>query len=368
MKNILSIGDILDNRYKVVSHFQNGTYGPLYIISHKSFPMEFILKINLNKELLSSSEYTLHQLEFAQLSPIERTRNEANLLAKLNHPNIIKPSDIIEDIRGKGSGLILEQISNVKTLADVIEERKQELSKGLFNFKDPTTMDYIFQLNKAIEYIRSQNIIHKDIKPENILLDSESLIKIIDFGMACSVDENNDLFANRLYAPPESHLQEQHINSDLWSFSLIALELMTGNYLFGEKDKEKVYEKLDFSRRKNVIEFINLTSSIYHMGEFERYVEMLYPNKVADIYRLIKGGLHPWEDKRHDDTSNLTTTPYKKVFNKHLKKFIQEYERNPEEANHYFTTQAFHEEAIKEEIKAITKRYRQKKSSGGFEK
>lgn len=351
IKQVLCPGDVVDGRYKVISHLQDGTYGPLYIVEHIKFPARFVLKLNLPSDTLPVEQYTGHQKVYSAKSHLERTVNEVTLLARFNHPHVIKVIDQIDNVGGKCSGFVTEQVRNVKTLADVIGDRRHKLRMsrrlreiqqqgkrkmwgrryGQYKFDDDAVVDYIRQLQRGVEHIRAEGYLHKDLKPENVLVDSDAVLKIIDFGMACPVDEGNGLFANRLYAPPEFRVGRQHKNSDLWSLSVIALEVMTGGYLFGRKDKDSVKQRLDFSKRENIGSFWKLASSIYFWSEFARYVESSRPNRVANIYRMIKMGLSLWPNKRHNDTWHLTKTPMEKTLEETMDRILGKITKDLEE-------------------------------------
>lgn len=145
----------------------------------------------------------------------ERLFNEFQAVRLLNHPNIVKYFDFIET--PKNYEFYIEYCSG-KSLLDFINE-----NSGL----DEQTACFIFrQLMEALSYLHDHNISHRDLKPDNIMIDGNNHIKIIDFGL-CSVQDTGSLlltFCGSLnYAAPECLQSIPYIGckADIWSSGII---------------------------------------------------------------------------------------------------------------------------------------------------
>jgi len=247
---ILSPQQIVEGRYRVLEHFRDGGISQLYRVENVRLPgSRFLLKVNLSYDELVDSNHpsTTRSLELARSDPIKRALNEARITAKLNEkdqPNIIKVNDLVP-IDENHIGIVYEGVANADTLEGVVKANKRqkvydprwrrETAQQILRH---TLLD---ELEHAVEFITMCGFIHKDLKPDNILI-SGRYLKVIDFGIACPYDKPNELFGNRLYAPPEFFVGQQHASSDYWSLALIGLELLYGSHLFGEKDKAKTEE------------------------------------------------------------------------------------------------------------------------------
>ncbi|OWZ10807.1 Cyclin-dependent kinase [Phytophthora megakarya] len=112
------------------------------------------------------------------------------------------------------------------------------LSKNKKGINPLTARKIVFQLCKALEYCHTNRIIHRDVKPDNILIDENDDIKLCDFGVARTVqfegDPLSDYVATRWYRPPEQELRcdRYSFDADIWSVGCVLMELLTGRPLF----------------------------------------------------------------------------------------------------------------------------------------
>ncbi len=247
MENLLSQGEIIEDRYKIMRHFANGSFGPLYVAESTRVPKQFILKINLPHTELSIDDYvgSSNVCKISRHSHIARTENEIDVTCRMRHRNIINLIDSVK-VRDRYQGIITEEIENAQTLKQFIDHLRKKGSYGpdwqgrLYGDTPDEAFRFALQISDAVSYIRQQGYLHKDLKPENILVSNGTDIKIIDFGISCRIDEPNGLFGNRLYSPPEYFAGWQHEYSDYWSNAVINIELLTGQYIFGDKTPENV--------------------------------------------------------------------------------------------------------------------------------
>ena len=307
MKDTLEPGEIVD-KYKVVSHFMDGTFGPLYLVENLNVPVRSILKVSLPFDELEDQIKGTNALACAKVDHKERAINEANITARFNHPHIIKVVDLV-DVHDKYKAVVYEHVAEPQNLEQVISQANELrmyrplIMEGKKNFRfNNHFFQFAQQLNHAVDYIRGQGYLHKDLKPANVIVDSGMMIKIIDFGIANPIDDCNGIYANRLYSPPEFTGEEQHKNSDLWSNALIDFELLTGKYLFGEKDKQKVEGKMQsiwedfrmgnwntYKQRDEILD--HLSGTVFGSSELfsfpsERYSGKYIPDTLENQERI----------------------------------------------------------------------------------
>ena len=149
-------------------------------------------------------------------------KREFSLLKRLNHPNIIKLHDVIIDTNFNNIYFIIDYYSK-GDLASFLKRRP---------LKEKYCKKYLKQLACGLEYLHSNNILHRDLKPQNILLTDSYDIKLTDFGFARIIDKNemiNTLCGSPMYMAPEIiNKRDYNIKSDLWSVGIIMYEMLYG--------------------------------------------------------------------------------------------------------------------------------------------
>lgn len=154
-------------------------------------------------------------------------KREIQTCSMLNHPNIVSYRT---SFRYDGVFYLVFDY--------VCEDLVQLLSKHKSGVSPQKAQLIIFQLCKALEYCHSNRVIHRDVKPDNILLDRNGTIKLCDFGIARTVhfdgDPLSDYVSTRWYRPPEQELRlgRYSFNADIWSVGCVLMELLTGRPLF----------------------------------------------------------------------------------------------------------------------------------------
>ncbi len=159
---------------------------------------------------------------------VKRFHLESEAIQKLNHDNIVKVLDIGEE---NGEHYIVMELLKTQTLKNVIEANEK-----YFNNIDIVYMS--LQILRGIQKAHDNNIVHRDIKPQNILIDKDGKLKVSDFGIARVVDSDTmenlkDAIGSVHYASPEqsrgSIVDER---SDIYSFGIVLYELATGRLPF----------------------------------------------------------------------------------------------------------------------------------------
>jgi eukaryotic-like serine/threonine-protein kinase len=183
----------------------------------------------------------MHRDTAADAAQLERFRREARAVAQLNHPHVVTVIDAGEQpLDGDGSGavegaaagtpyIVLEYVDG-ETLKDVIRrEAPLDVSQAIA---------YSIEIARALGAAHERQIVHRDVKPHNILISEEGGAKITDFGIARSLAEEGLTIAGRVlgttdYVSPEQALgQPVTGQSDLYSLGVVLFEMLTGDVPF----------------------------------------------------------------------------------------------------------------------------------------
>ncbi|XP_064865527.1 cyclin-dependent kinase-like 5 isoform X1 [Oncorhynchus nerka] len=221
MKNS-DVGDVM-NKFEVLGIVGEGAYGVVLKCRHKE--TNEIVAIKKFKDSEENEEVK------------ETTLRELKMLRTLKQENIV---ELKEAFRRRGKlYLVFEYVE--KNMLELLEE----LPNGVPSDKVRT---YIYQLIKAIHWCHKNDIVHRDIKPENLLISSDDILKLCDFGFARNLSEGNDAnyteyVATRWYRSPELLLGAPYGKAvDMWSVGCILGELSDGQPLFpGESEIDQLF-------------------------------------------------------------------------------------------------------------------------------
>lgn len=205
------IGDKLLH-YTILAHLGQGGMGQVYKASDSRLGREVALKFVLNQE---------------NLKPEQRTRllSEAKAIAQFQHPNIAH----IYAIEDYGDEFFL-------TMAFYDgESLDKTLARGPLPLE--VVLQIFEQLLEGVEHAHKKGIIHRDLKPSNILVTSEGVVKVLDFGTArlpgSRLTQQQQWLGSLDYMPPEQFKHEVvDIRSDIWSLGVLLFELLTGELPF----------------------------------------------------------------------------------------------------------------------------------------
>ena len=223
------VGKTISN-YKVVKFLGEGGMSTVYLGVHKNIDRKVAIKV-LKPDLLKS-----HKIR-------KRFKNEAATLSKFNHPNIVTLYDYIEYqdrlhiIMEYVEGVTLDEYIN--TVTGPIPEEKL---KPLFT-----------QILQGVEYAHQHKIIHRDIKPSNFIITKDGQVKILDFGIAKILDDENlqltkegSKIGTILYMSPEQVKGEKvDEKSDIYSLGVLLFHMASGKCPYNVKSSEyEVYDKI----------------------------------------------------------------------------------------------------------------------------
>ncbi|MDU2585129.1 MAG: protein kinase, partial [Anaerococcus prevotii] len=209
---------ILDNRYEIIE--QIGVGGMAKVYKAKDRLLDRFVAIKVLKEQYAEDD------EF-----LKKFNNEAQSAAKLNHVNIVNVYDIGEDLlEGRKIYYIVMEYVEGQTLKDLIDE------EGKLSNHD--IIDYSVQIAQALKSAHSSGIIHRDIKPQNILIDKFGLAKVTDFGIArvssnATITYTSSILGTVHYISPEQAKGKiVDEKSDLYSLGAVMYEMATGKVPF----------------------------------------------------------------------------------------------------------------------------------------
>ena len=203
------IGRLLDNRYEILEVIGTGGMAVVYkALCHR---LNRLVAIKILKDEFSRDQ------EFRR-----RFHSESQAVAMLSHPNIVSVYDVSRS--GDVDYIVMELIEGI-TLKQYLEK------KGRLNWRE--TLHFSMQIAKALEHAHSRGIIHRDIKPHNIMILKDGSIKVADFGIARIGSAQNTLTREALgsvhYISPEQ-AKGGHVDcrSDLYSLGVVMYEMLTG--------------------------------------------------------------------------------------------------------------------------------------------
>ena len=208
-------GKLLGNRYEMVEKIGNGGMATVYKAIDK------VLKRNVAVKILRD-EFTTDE-EF-----IKRFEVEAQSAARLTHPNIVSIYDV--GVEGNLHYIVMELIQG-KTLKEIIIEEK-----GPLPWK--WSVNVAIQIASALEMAHRNNIIHRDIKPHNIIITEDGIAKVTDFGIAKAVSNSTitafgtTMGSVHYFSPEHARGGFTDAKSDLYSLGVVMYEMMTGRVPF----------------------------------------------------------------------------------------------------------------------------------------
>ena len=203
------IGRLLDNRYEILEVI--GTGGMAVVYKARCHRLNRLVAIKILKDEFSRDE------EFRR-----RFHAEGEAVAMLSHSNIVQVYDVSSS--DNANFIVME-------LIDGISLKQYMQRKGILNWKE--TLHFAMQIGAGLEHAHSRGIVHRDIKPHNVMVLKNGSVKVMDFGIARVMSKSNTLTKEALgsvhYISPEqakgSHTDNR---SDLYSLGVVMYEMMAG--------------------------------------------------------------------------------------------------------------------------------------------
>ncbi len=272
MAYIFNMPDEVDG-YKLHERIGAGGMGEVYKAYNPSLHRWAAIKV-------------LHQDSF-----IERFRNEASIQSSVNHPNIAR---LYEYRRiGDRDCIVMEYVEGESL--DSLLRRKKRLSAE-------ETRKIISQIATALSYLHKKEVVHRDIKPQNIKIQPDGVVKMLDFGIAKhklspKLTQAGFVVGTMEYLAPEQLAHKPELKSDIWALGVMCYELITGYMPFDSPNTPSLQEKIK-------------------RGSFTN-PEILVPDIPSDICTVIDRALrtNPTQRASADDILKIFGSSTQKQFN-----------------------------------------------------
>lgn len=288
-------GKILGNRYEIIEKVGNGGMATVYRAEDK------ILKRNVAVKVLKD-EFTTDE-EF-----IKRFEIEAQSAARLTHPNIVSIYDV-----GSENNLyyIVMELIRGKTLKEIIMEER-----GPLPWK--WSINVAIQIASALEMAHRNNIIHRDIKPHNIIITEDGIAKVTDFGIAKAVSNSTitafgtTIGSVHYFSPEHARGGYTDAKSDLYSLGVVMYEMVTGRVPFDADTPVSVALKHMQEEPQEPIEINpNLPSAVNRiiMKALKKDTTLRYQSAtdmLADLRRALKNPNGDFVEERDYDLTART--------------------------------------------------------------
>ena len=282
---VLQIGDLLGGRYEILQMLGEGGMGAVYKAADRELDRFVALKV-IRPELASNP------------SILARFKQELLLAHQVTHRNVIRIYDLGE---AEGVKFITMEFIEGKDLRALIREKKK--------FSPEEAVDVIQQVCNALNAAHSVGVIHRDLKPQNIMQDSTGRILVMDFGLARTLEgdgmtQTGAIVGTMEYMSPEQALaKDLDQRSDIFALGLILYELLTGKTPF---QAESALASLIKRTQERAVPVSDVDAQI--PGALSGIVSKCLERDVAERYQSasdILSDLNTWKDKRAAGTINF---------------------------------------------------------------
>jgi len=275
------IGQIISH-YKILEKIGEGGMGEVFLAEDTKLERKVALKF-LPRHLT------------ADKGAQKRFEREAKAAAALNHPNIVTVYEIGEH---EGQVFIAMEYVEGRTLKELIAETLTP--SALHPIPIPQVLDIATQIASGLAAAHAKGIVHRDIKPQNILVDNDGRVKILDFGLAklkgiSSLTKESSTLGTVHYMSPEQTMgKDVDHGTDIWSLGVVIFEMLTGKLPFkGDYEQAVIYSILNEEPtsvtviRKDIPpEFDHILEKALAKDRVERYSHLT--DLIIDLRRIGK--------------------------------------------------------------------------------
>ena len=208
------IGAVLSGRYRLEEKIGSGGMSTVYLARDQTLERAVAVKV-------------LHQEISDQPDQIERFRREARAVAQLSHPNVVAVIDAGED--GGYPYIVLEYVPG-----ETLKQRIERLGRLPLD----EAAAYAIEVGRGLAAAHVRKLVHRDVKPQNVLIDTEGRAKVTDFGIARSLEADGLTKTGRVlgttdYVSPEQAMGHNvDERSDIYSLGVLLYEMLTGEVPF----------------------------------------------------------------------------------------------------------------------------------------
>jgi serine/threonine protein kinase/beta-lactam-binding protein with PASTA domain len=207
------IGKVLDSRYEILERI--GTGGMAIVYKARDHRLNRLIAIKILKSDLAQDE------DFRR-----RFNAESQAVAQLSHPNIVSVYDVSKS--GEVEYIVMELIDGI-TLKQYMEKR------GQLSWRE--SLHFITQIMRGLSHAHSRGIVHRDIKPQNIMVLRDGSVKVTDFGIACLENSAQTLTQEALgsvhyISPEQARGDRTDARSDIYSAGVVLYEMLTNRLPF----------------------------------------------------------------------------------------------------------------------------------------
>ncbi|KAK3761529.1 hypothetical protein RRG08_051217 [Elysia crispata] len=257
---------MVDTEFERIKVIGKGSYGEVWLAKHKKDKKQYVLKkMNLGK---------------ASKRERKSAEQEAKLLSKLKHPNIVSYKDSFET----DSGFLFIAMQYCEG-GDLYARLKEQ--KGI-PLEERQVVEWFVQIAMALQYMHERNILHRDLKTQNIFLTKSKIIKVGDLGIARVLDSAGDmattLIGTPYYMSPELFSNKPYNHkSDVWALGCCVYEMTTLKHAFNAKDMNSLVYKILKGRmppmpRQYSADLLVLMKSMLHQD----------PEKRPSVNRILR--------------------------------------------------------------------------------
>jgi serine/threonine protein kinase len=208
------IGTVLSGRYRLEAKLGSGGMSTVYLARDETLDRPVAIKV-------------LHREMSEQEDQLQRFRQEARAVAKLSHPNVVSVIDAGED--GGHPYIVFEYVKG--------ETLKQRIAR-VGGLDTQEAIAYAIEVARGLSVAHSRNMVHRDIKPQNVLIDEEGRAKLTDFGISRQLEQEGVTATGRVlgttdYVAPEQAMgRDVDPRSDVYSLGVVLYEMLVGQVPF----------------------------------------------------------------------------------------------------------------------------------------
>ena len=279
MDNDKYIGRLLDNRYEILEVI--GTGGMAVVYKARCHRLNRLVAVKILKD------DNLEDEDFRR-----RFHAESQAVAMLSHPNIVSVYDVSTSVMA--DYIVMELIEGI-TLKQYMAK------KGILNWKE--TLHFAMQIAKALEHAHSKGIVHRDIKPHNIMVLKNGSVKVMDFGIARLISKGNTLTKEALgsvhyISPEQARGGRVDDRSDIYSLGVVMYEMMAGRPPYdGESPVAVAIQHINGGAALPSVLNPNIP------GGLEQIIMKAMAHNVSDRYPSATRMLADMEEFRKDPTT-----------------------------------------------------------------